>query len=250
MSVIEARDLALVRGGRRIVDGVTLALGPTGSVAIIGPNGAGKSSLARILAGQIGDHGGQVTIDGEAPAGMTAARRTALVGYVPQSFVPHWNITPRMLMEMGAARRPGTSAAAVAQALARREVEALADRPWSTLSGGERARALLAAVEVTDPPALIADEPGASLDIRHRIDLVRGFSDRGRDRLVVVVMHDVELATAWFDRIVVMEAGRIRADGASGAIVRSGVLDQVFGVPFEPVEAGGALMARPVMGRG
>lgn len=249
MSRIEATGLRLARGAKTIVDGVDFAAGPTGAIAVIGPNGAGKSSLVKMLAGLIADHAGSVRIDGREVAALAGHARTALIGYVPQSFSPHWDITPRMLVEMGAERSAAADTGAIEAVLAERELDAIADRRWSALSGGEQSRALLASVEVTDPPILIADEPGASLDIRHRIDLVRGFAERGRERLVIVVLHDIELATTWFDRIVVMDGGRLAADMTSADLVRTDVLPAVFRVPFETVTVEGIAIARPAAGR-
>jgi iron complex transport system ATP-binding protein len=249
MSLIAATGLRLQRGPKTILDGVDFAAGPTGAIAVIGPNGAGKSSLAKILAGLITDHAGTAAIDGRPVAALTGPERTAQIGYVPQSFHPHWDITPRMLVEMGAERSAKVDASAVTAVLAAREIDPIADRRWSALSGGEQARALLASVEVTDPPVLIADEPGASLDIRHRIDLVRGFAERGRERLVIVVLHDIELATTWFERVVVMDEGRIAADLPSGALAGNDVLPRVFRVPFETVTVDGLSIARPASGR-
>ncbi|MCA0318724.1 MAG: ABC transporter ATP-binding protein [Proteobacteria bacterium] len=249
MSRIEATGLTLQRGSKTVLDGVDFAAGPTGAIAVIGPNGAGKSSLAKILAGLIADHAGAASIAGRPLASLTGPERTALIGYVPQSFHPHWDITPRMLVQMGAERGAKADAAAIAAVLTAREIDPIADRRWSALSGGEQARALLASVEVTDPPILIADEPGASLDIRHRIDLVRGFAERGRERLVIVVLHDIELATTWFERVVVMDQGRIAADLPSAELAGSDVLPRVFRVPFETIVVDGVAIARPASGR-
>ncbi|MCZ8319974.1 MAG: ABC transporter ATP-binding protein [Novosphingobium sp.] len=249
MTCVAILNLTVRRAGRPIVADVTLALPERGLIGILGPNGAGKSTLARHLAGQPGAREGSIQVDGVEVAEMTAAHRAAMIGYIPQAFSPHWEISARMLVEMGASRRPDLPAGVVKDALAAAGLDAHADRPWSTLSGGEKARALLAAVAVADPQVLVADEPGASLDIRHRIQLMRRLADRSQTRLVVVVMHDIELATTWCDRLVVMDAGRIVADGASADIARSGVLASVFGVPFETVEAGSVTVARPLPGR-
>ncbi|QCI68278.1 ABC transporter ATP-binding protein [Phreatobacter stygius] len=249
MSSVNAQGLRLIRGGRPIVDGIDFAAGATGTVAVIGPNGAGKSTFLKILAGLEPDHAGTVTIGGRDLQSLTGRERAAALGYVPQNFVPHWDITPRMLVEMGAERLPGFGPDAVGKALADGELTDLADRRWSGLSGGERARGLMAAVEVTDPPVLIADEPGASLDIRHRIDLVRSFAERGKTRLVIVALHEIELATTWFDRVVVIDKGRVAADMAAGDLVETDVLARVFQVAFETVSVDGITVARPASGR-
>lgn len=249
MTGLEIRNLTVRRAGRSILDDVDLCVPGTGLVGILGPNGAGKSTLARLLAGQPGAHEGTIRIDGADVASMPTEQRAAVMGYMPQAFSPHWDITVRMLVQMGAARRRGQPVETVADALVEAGLGGHGDRPWSTLSGGERARALLAAVTIADPWVLIADEPGASLDVRHRVQLMRRLADRGRNRLVIVVLHDIELATTWCDRLVVMDDGRIVADGAAGDIARSNVLPTVFGVPFETVEAGAITVARPRSGR-
>jgi iron complex transport system ATP-binding protein len=249
MTGLEVRKLTVRRGGRPILADVDLLVPGAGLIGILGPNGAGKSTLARLLAGQPGAHAGTIRLDGHDVASMPAERRAAVIGYMPQAFSPHWDITARMLVEMGAARRRGQPIDTVADALDEAGLGGHGDRLWSTLSGGERARALLAAVTIADPWVLIADEPGASLDIRHRMQLMRRMADRGRNRLVIVVLHDIELATTWCDRLVVMDGGRVVADGAAGDIARSHVLPTVFGVPFETVDAGDITVARPRSGR-
>jgi iron complex transport system ATP-binding protein len=249
MTALSARSLSLRRGGRLIVDGIDCAAGETGTIAVIGPNGAGKSTFLKILAGLETGHDGAVTVAGRQLAGLSGRERAALIGYVPQNFMPHWDITPRMLIEMGAERVAGLAPDRVEKAIAARELTELADRRWSSLSGGERARGLMASVEITDPPILIADEPGASLDIRHRIDLVRSFAERGRRRLVIVALHELELALAWFDRILVLDKGRLAADMAAGELAETDVLEQVFQVGFETVVVDGIKVARPRLGR-
>jgi iron complex transport system ATP-binding protein len=94
---------------------------------------------------------------------------------------------------------------------------------------------MLAAVLATDPPALLADEPGAALDVRHRLALVERLAARGRERLVVVAMHDLDLAFECFGRVVVMQGGRIALDGAPAELLHAPALDAVFGVRFERI---------------
>lgn len=248
MTSIDVADLTVRRGGRPIIAGVTLALPSPGLVGIIGPNGAGKTTLARAMAGQPGARTGRILIDGTDIAAMSPGRLAERIGYMPQSFQPHWDITARMLITMGGRRSASPPPGAVENAIAAAGLTGKADRPWPALSGGERAQALLAAVTVSDPPCLIADEPGASLDIRHRIALMRDLRRRGRGRLVVTVLHDLELATAFCDRLVLMDGGRVVADGTPDAILSSGRLAAVFGTAFETVVHGGVTIARPAIG--
>ena len=140
---------------------------------------------------------------------MPAAARARTIGYVPQYFQPHWDLTVIDLVRLGAERGPDSLSSTAEQALVRFELAALRERRWSTLSGGEQARVLLAMVLAIDPPLLIADEPGASLDIRHRIDLVDILVRRSHNSLSIVAMHDLDLAFRFFDRVLVIDRGRI-----------------------------------------
>lgn len=228
--LLTAQGLELDRPGRRLIDEVSLALPARGAVALVGPNGAGKSTLLNLLAGQLTPSAGEVRWQGRPLAGMAMRERAQCIGYMPQRFDPYWDLTLADLVDM---RTQGLVAAD--RVLADAGLSAFAQRRWSTLSGGERARGMLAAVLATDPPALLADEPGAALDVRHRLALVAQLAARGRERLVVVVMHDLDLAFECFDRVVVMRGGRIVLDGAPADLLHVPALDEVFDVRFERI---------------
>ena len=229
---LQAHSLTLRRRGRAVVDGVDLALPARGAVALVGPNGAGKSTLLSLLAGLLAPHAGRVLLDGADLASMPVARRAQAMGYMPQHFAPHWDLRVDELVAM---RLQGQQVARDAGAVLQQAgLAAFAARHWSTLSGGEQARALLATVLATDPPALLADEPGAALDVRHRLALVEALAARGRERLVVVAMHDLDLAFQHFARVIVLDRGRIALDGGA-ELLHAPALDAVFGVHFERV---------------
>ncbi|MFT3721294.1 ABC transporter ATP-binding protein [Pseudorhodoferax sp.] len=226
---LAARGLTLRRQGRAVVDRVDLALPARGAVALVGPNGAGKSTLLSLLAGLAVPDAGSVLLDGAALLGLSVAQRARAVGYMPQRFAPYWDLGVAELMGMRLQADP-------AGPLRRAGLQDFAGRRWSTLSGGEQARVLLATVLATDPPVLLADEPGAALDVRHRLALVEALAARGRERLVVVAMHDLELAFEHFERIVVLSAGRCVLDGGH-ELLHAAALDAVFGVRFERIAA-------------
>ena len=142
------------------------------------------------------------------------------------------------LLQLGAERAERLPADALERTVAAYELAGLERRRWSTLSGGERARVLLAAVLVVDPPVLLADEPAASLDIRHRLDVVEALAARGRDRLSVVVVHDLDLAFSFFGRVVVLADGEVVADEPAARLVADPRLDEAFGVRFERLRIG------------
>jgi len=233
MTVLSADGLFLRRGGASLLAGISLSLGPTGSVAVVGPNGAGKSMLLKVLAGILAPTTGRVRIRGQDLARLSGAARARQIGYLPQHFEPHWDLTVADLVRLGAERAGTLTKDVVEEITARFELAALRGRRWSTLSGGERARVLLAMVLAVDPPALLADEPAASLDIRHRIDVVRSLVRRGTDRLCVVVMHDLDLAFRFFERVVVIDGGRVVARGRAQDVFDDPHLDSAFGVRFE-----------------
>ncbi|MEG2876870.1 MAG: ABC transporter ATP-binding protein [Comamonas sp.] len=225
-----AAHLHLCRQGRALLDDVCLDLPQRGAVALVGPNGAGKSTLLQVLAGQLAPDRGGVTLQGRPLKGLDVRARAQRLGYMPQRFEPHWDVTLLDLVQMRVA-----DPARAAQVLAEADLQVLGERRWSTLSGGERARGMLAAVLATDPPVLLADEPGAALDVQHRLALVQALARRGRERLVVVVMHDLDLAFECFDRVVVLHAGRVAMDGAPADLLHAPQLDAVFGVHFERI---------------
>jgi ABC-type cobalamin/Fe3+-siderophores transport system ATPase subunit len=246
MTTISADGLVLRRGGATLLAGLSLALGPASSVAVIGPNGAGKSMLLKALAGIETPTAGRVCVGGDDLALLSSATRARQIGYLPQHFEPHWDFRVADLVRLGAERLGQESHAAEEGAIARFGLGALRARRWSTLSGGERARVLLAMVLAVDPPALLADEPAASLDIRHRIDVVQALVARATDRLSIVVMHDLDLTFRFFDNVIVMDAGRIVAQGRARDIFDDQRLDAAFGVEFERLTTARDRLLRPI----
>lgn len=231
-ALLAARGLALERQGRLLLHPLDLELPAQGAVALVGPNGAGKSTLLGLLAGQLQPTQGQVLWQGAPLTALNAGQRAQRIGYMPQRFEPFWDVTLTDIVDMRVRSRT-----AAQRILHEAGLQRLAGQRWSTLSGGERARGLLAAVLATDPPALLADEPGAALDVQHRLALVESLAARGRQRLVLVVMHDLDLAFECFDRVIVVHEGGIALDGTPGQLLHHPRLDHVFGVRFERIDA-------------
>ena len=236
MTTVSADGLVLRRGGATLLAGVSLALKPGTAVAVIGPNGAGKSMLLKTLAGLERPTEGQVRIDAQDLALLPHEARARHIGYLPQHFEPHWDLRVTELVRLGAERTGGEGVVAVERVIAGFELGNLRGRRWSTLSGGERARVLLAMVLAVDPPVLLADEPAASLDIRHRMEVVQALVGRATDRLSLVVMHDLELAFRFFDQVIVMDRGRIVTHGRAPDVFDDSRLDEAFGVSFERLQ--------------
>jgi iron complex transport system ATP-binding protein len=238
MTGLSAKNIVLQRGGATLLADLSLSFPPAGSVAIVGPNGAGKSMLMKVLAGIEAPTAGQVLLGGRPVPELSAGARARAIGYLPQHFEPHWDLSVLDLVRLGVERAGDAVAGVLDRSIEQYELTALRQRRWSTLSGGERGRVLLAMVLATNPPVLLADEPSASLDIRHRLDAVRTLAHYGRDRLSIVVMHDLDLAFRLFERVVVMERGHVAADGSARDLIDTPALDAVFGVRFERVVLG------------
>ena len=236
---LAATDLTLERGGRTVLSGVHFSLRPGEVTAILGPNGAGKSTLLAALAGLIAPAGGGVTLAGEPLARIAPTLRARRIGYLPQSGEVAWNLSVRALAGLGRLPWRGSSSAgddvaAIEQALAAMDLTAFADRPVHTLSGGERARALLARVMATGAEWVLADEPLAALDLAHQLALTahfRALAASGKG--VVVVLHDLVLAMNHADRVLVLSHGALVADGPPQAALNPPLIARTWGVATE-----------------
>lgn len=237
--MLSAENLTLARGGRTVLAGMTTALRPGEVTAILGPNGAGKSTLLAALAGLIAPVSGELTLASDAMTAIPSPQRARRIGYLPQAGEVAWNLSVRALAGLGRLPWRGVSnaaddAAAVGQALAAMDLTALANRPVHTLSGGERARALLARVLATGAEWVLADEPLAALDLAHQLALTAHFRALAADgKGVVLVLHDLALAMNHATRVLVLGEGRLIADGPPDAALTAEVIAQVWGVNVE-----------------
>jgi iron complex transport system ATP-binding protein len=225
-------------GGHMVVDDVSLAIERGRMAALVGPNGAGKTTLLRALVG-LAPMDGVVRLDGEAVAALSIRERARRFAYLPQGQSVHWPLPVRDIVALGryphGAADPADLAprdtAAIARAMAATDVAGLADRRVVELSGGERGRVLLARVLAVEAPVILADEPTASLDPRHQIEVMRVLAAAARaGAVVVVVTHDLGLAARFSDVVIVMKDGRVVADGPPRCAFKPEVLADVFRV--------------------
>lgn len=224
---LAATDLALA--GR--LNGISAELRPGAVTAICGPNGAGKSSLLQCLAGLLKPEAGALSLDGRPLAGFEPRERARTLGYLPQVGEIAWDLSVAGLAALGRLPHGDRGDAQVAAALAALDLMPLAARPVSTLSGGERARALLARVLVGEPRWILADEPLAALDLAHQLALVGHLRQAAKGGAgVVLVVHDLALAMNHADRVLVLDGGRVVADGCPDEALAEPVVDQVWGV--------------------
>lgn len=226
---------------RPAVDGVDLSLSRGELHGIIGPNGSGKSTLLRLLLGVRDPDAGAVRFSGR-PLGAWGRRELAQrVGVVPQQEQAAFPLSVRELVGMG--RYPHLGAwrserpedrQAVADAMGRCDLEGLADRPVSTLSGGERQLARVARALAQEPQVLVLDEPTVSLDIRHEMEifrLLRRLVDDGVS--VLLVTHNLNAAARVSDRLLLLHEGRCAAGGGPGEVLTAETVERVYGWPVE-----------------
>ncbi|WUL07597.1 heme ABC transporter ATP-binding protein [Streptomyces sp. NBC_00354] len=235
----EAVGLHVRLGERAVLAGIDLTARAGEVLALVGPNGAGKSTLLAALAADLPAAEGLVRIDGR-PVGDWAAPDLALRRSVlPQSAEMSFPFPVGDVVRMGRAPWAGTPLAgsdeeAVAAAMAVTEVAGFAARPFSALSGGERARVALARVLAQQAPLLLLDEPTAALDLRHQELVLRICRERAAaGDAVVVVLHDLGLAAAYADRAAVLHEGRIAVDGPPTEVFGDELLSRVYRQPVE-----------------
>lgn len=214
----------------RLAD-VSATLAPGQITAICGPNGAGKSSLLECLAGLLSPDSGSVALDDQPLAALPPRERAKAIGYLPQTGEVAWDVAVRSLVALGRLPHRDARAEPVEAAMAALDLEGLADRPVSRLSGGEKARALLARVLAGEPRWILADEPLAALDLAHQLALLghlRRASDSGTG--VLLVLHDLALAMNHADRVLVLDQGVLAADGPPEEALAAEVIARVWGV--------------------
>lgn len=212
--------------------GVSLALEPGTITAICGPNGAGKSSLLQCLAGLLAPESGAVTLGETTLASLHPRERAKAIGYLPQEPQIAWDVAVRNLVALGRLPNRDRGEAQVVAAMEAMDVAHLAHRPASRLSGGERARVLLARVLAGEPQWILADEPLAALDLAHQLELLahlRRAAESGAG--VVLVLHDLALAMNHADRAVVLSEGALAADGPCKDALDTEVIERVWKVP-------------------
>jgi iron complex transport system ATP-binding protein len=236
MTLLVAQNLSASLGIRPVLHDISLSLSPGHLVALVGPNGAGKTTLLRALAGLIPSHG-EIRVSGEALSSLSLRERAKRFAYLPQGHMVHWPLPARDIVALGRYPHGATDPArlspkdteAVLRAMRAVDVMEFAERRVTELSGGERSRVALARVLAVEAPVILADEPTASLDPRHQIDVMKGLrtsADTGV--LVIVVTHDLGLAARFADHLLVLSDGRLASQGEPAEALSEKVMADVF----------------------
>lgn len=238
MSALALEGATARLGGRTVLDAVSLSIGAGELVALVGPNGAGKSSVIRALAGLLPLSGGRALLGGADAAELSSRTRAGLAAYLPQERRIAWNLPAIEVAALGAPfLAPAEALARARRALAEVEADHLADRGVAEMSGGERARVLLARALATDAGALLVDEPIAGLDPEAQLMVLERLRARAADgQAVLASLHDLPLAARYVDRVIVLDHGAVAADGAPMKALKSDILAAVFGLSARWVE--------------
>lgn len=230
---LSASNLSVDRGGRRVLHDVSADLRPATITAIVGPNGAGKSSLLLALAGLLNPARGHTALAGQELSAMTANARAKALGFLPQSAEIAWDVAAENVVALGRMPHRDAGRAAIEAAIEALSLQDLRRRPASKLSGGEKARVLLARVLAGEPRWILADEPLAALDLAHQLSLVaylKACASAGAGQGVVIVLHDLALAMNHADRVLVLHEGRLVADGAPADALSGEIIADVWNV--------------------
>ena len=243
MSVLEARNASVKRGGRTIFGPASVRIGAGEMTALIGPNGSGKSTLLRLFAGLWRPDDGEMLIDGKAIHSLPRKEMARHVAFVPQETQIDFAFTVAEILAMGRyAHRgrfsPQTQAdhTAIDAAAADCDITHLTDRAINTLSGGERQRVLIARSLVVEPEFVLLDEPTANLDIHHALDVLQlceALSQKGKT--VIVATHDFNLVTRYVTRLILLQQGLLIAEGPQKDVLGSETIQQVFHVDAETI---------------
>lgn len=236
--MIEASDLSFSFGDEAVLESVSLEVTDGELVGLIGPNGAGKTTFLRLVSGVLDPNQGTVSVGGSLVQSLSPAEIGQRVAVVPQQTELSFDFSVRDVITMG--RNPyqgrferlhAADRELVEQAMVRTETAHLADRPFSGISGGERKRVLIARAIAQNTPALLVDEPTASLDINHQIsvfELLRDLIDDGKTILAAV--HDLDLAARYCDRLVLLSDGTIKASGPAADVLKPKRLKHAYGI--------------------
>lgn len=221
----------------RVIENLTLTAAEGEMAAVLGPNGAGKSTLLRVLTGLLKPVAGAVRLFGDDLARLKDAERARLIAVVPQDFSTPMAYTVADLAMMGRAARlkpweqpSPADLQVVERALVYTDVSDLRDRPLDALSGGEKQRAVIAMALAQEPRIIVMDEPTTHLDLNHSLEIMQIIERLNREQGVTVLMtsHDLNLASEFCRRLILMDHGRVVADGAPAAVLKEATLREVY----------------------
>jgi len=254
MSTLAAVNLTVALNGTSVLHGINFTAAACEILGVIGPNGAGKTTLLRALAGLIPRSDGKVYLDGKNLEAFALFERGRRIAYLDQDGASGWAVTVETLVGLGRLphlvpwRGPtATDCDAVAHALEACDIAHLADRPVNRLSGGERARVLLARALAVEADFLLADEPLAGLDPAHCLQVIETLTQRVDSGTgIVMVIHDLTLAARYCQRLVLLHEGRVAAEGCPDEVLTPENLKAFYGIQAHAGQADGKPFIVPI----
>lgn len=251
--MIELRSLTVLLGGKTVVDRVDATVADGEWLALIGPNGAGKTTLLRAIA-RLVPFDGEIELAGRSLGELSRGELARLVAVVPQDpSTPPWMTVAEYVLlgrtpHLGPLAKEGAhDRDAAARALGRLDLLPFAGRRLGTLSGGEKQRVVVARALAQEAPVVLLDEPTAALDIGHQqqaLELLDGLREESGLTLVAA-MHDLTLAAQYADRMLLLDAGRVVADGAPGDVLTEAAIAEHYGAAIDVVSVGDRIAVVP-----
>ena len=252
MTLLSLKDVSIKLQDRVVLSNINLQFSAGECVGILGPNGSGKSTLMRALSNLIPHTSGHVRVRDKALQSWTSADLAREISYLPQSGQVHWPLSVKNIVALGRLphARSTNDEVAILNAMQACDVLQFAEQPVTSLSGGERARVLLARALASQAKILLADEPFAQLDPNHQLhamDVLRTQAANGA--LILVVLHDLSIAARHCSRVVLLSDGGVAADGTPAETLTSENLRKTFGVDAFIGEHAGAPVILPLRQR-
>jgi len=238
MVTLSIEALRVDLGGQTILHGIDTHVESGTFLGVIGPNGAGKSTLAKAIVGLLRASSGRATVDRVNVRGHSPSELGRRVAYLPQGQTVHWPLSVERLVALGRLPHLGPFSKlaapdidAIERAMALADIADLRDRAVTKLSGGERARALFARALAAEAEILVADEPLASLDPGHQLELMELLRDQAaQGTLVIVILHDLGMAARFCDRLLLIHEGRVIAEGSPETVLTPDHLERCYGI--------------------
>ena len=254
--VIQARDLRLSHGEAVVLDAVSIDVPAGELLAVIGPNGAGKTTLLRALGGLHHPQAGRVWMNGRSVESMPAAQRARNVAIIEVDAMPLTDMSVREIVTQGRLpHRPWwrwtsreEDEAIVERSLTRTGLCELEERSFETLSSGERQRVWIAMALAQEAHVLLLDEPTTHLDLRHAIEVLQLLRELARDGAAVgIVLHDLNMAAMYADRIAILGEGKLLAAGTVNEVFRDELLSRAYQTPITVRHDEGGVFAFPAL---